>query len=477
MSRKPFPPAALFLGGKTSRSRIAIPALFLCMSIGVQAGHVTATLFVDPHATGPSHDGSTWCRAFLTLQDALAAATLNTIIMVAEGVYRPDRGGGQSSGNRSATFHLQTGVALLGGFAGCGEINPNAHDLVLHETVLSGDLSGDDGPGFSNYDENSYHVVNGSFVNSSAFLDGFTITGGNADGPDPDLRGGGLLINAGSPTIRHCTFRENKATLGGAMNCEGASPMVTDSIFVGNSAGFAGGAMRGWDSSPFVQNCLFVGNTAEAGGAAWYGASIPRFANCTFFANSADQGNALSFDSCCPQQPSTLLATNCIFWDGGDEFWNEDGSTLNVTQSDVQSGWEGQGNIDDDPLFVPGPGGCFYLSQTAAGQEVTSPCVDGGGDQAADLDMDVLTSRSDEAGDTGTVDMGYHFPITGRALMMGDLDRSLRIDLFDIAGFQRCFTGDEPTGVSPCCRIFDFAMDADVDLDDMFEFYLAITGP
>ena len=71
----------------------------------------------------------------------------------------------------------------------------------------------------------------------------------------------------------------------------------------------------------------------------------------------------------------------------------------------------------------------------------------------------------------------YHFPVMGRALMMGDLDRSLRIDLTDIAGFQRCFTSDGPTDVSPCCRIFDFALDADVDLDDVAEFHLAITGP
>ena len=457
--------------------RLTIPALFLCSAVGVQAGKPMTTLFVDPDATGSSHNGSGWCNAFLTLQDALSSATSNTIIMVAEGVYRPDRGGDQSPGNRSATFHLQSRVTLLGGFSGCGDVNPNARDVILYETILSGDLSGDDGPGFSNDDENSYHVVTGSFVDGSAVLNGFTITGGNADGPDPDLRGGGLFINAGNPTIRHCTFRENRAMLGGAMNCEGANPMVTSSIFVGNSAGFSGGAIRGWQSFPLVVNCLFVGNTAEAGGAAWHGASIPRFANCTFFANSAVHGNAFSFASCCPQQPSTLLATNCILWDGGDEFWNEDGSTINVTHSDVQGGWEGQGNIGDDPRFVPGPGGCFYLSQTAAGQRVMSPCVDVGNDQAADLGMDVLTSRSDEAGDTGIVDMGYHFSVTGRALMMGDLDRTRRIDLSDIAGFQRCFTSDGPADVSPCCRIFDFALDADVDLDDLAEFHLAITGP
>ena len=144
--------------------RLTIPALFLCSAVGVQAGKPMTTLFVDPDATGSSHNGSGWCNAFLTLQDALSSATSNTIIMVAEGVYRPDRGGDQSPGNRSATFHLQSRVTLLGGFSGCGDVNPNARDVILYETILSGDLSGDDGPGFSNDDENSYHVVTGSFV-------------------------------------------------------------------------------------------------------------------------------------------------------------------------------------------------------------------------------------------------------------------------------------------------------------------------
>ena len=91
--------------------------------------------------------------------------------------------------------------------------------------------------------------------------------------------------------------------------------------------------------------------------------------------------------------------------------------------------------------------------------------------------MNVLTSRSDEGGDSETVDMGYHFSITGRALIMGDLDRNHHIDLLDIAGFQRCYTGAGPTDVQPCCRIFDFTLDADVDLDDVFEFHVSVDGP
>jgi len=44
--------------------------------------------------------------------------------------------------------------------------------------------------------------------------------------------------------------------------------------------------------------------------------------------------------------------TNCILWDGGDEIWNDDGSTITISYSNVEGGWPGNGNIEADPLFV-----------------------------------------------------------------------------------------------------------------------------
>ena len=46
-------------------------------------------------------------------------------------------------------------------------------------------------------------------------------------------------------------------------------------------------------------------------------------------------------------------------------------STLDVSYSDVQHGWPGEGNVDVDPLFVDEVGGNFRLSSV-------SPCIDAG---------------------------------------------------------------------------------------------------
>ncbi|UCF16815.1 MAG: hypothetical protein JSW59_05010, partial [Phycisphaerales bacterium] len=189
-------------------------------------------IYVDAGAGFPgADDGSSWANAFRYLQDALRAASSGDQILVAQGVYKPDQGTYQPPCERTATLQLINGVAIRGGYAGFGEPNPDARDIELYETVLSGDLRGND-TDFNDSDwqhvydytsdpsraDNSYSVVTGSDTDSTAILDGFTITGGNANGPvlgkcpylDYRLAAGAGMYNAsGSPTVLNCTFRRN----------------------------------------------------------------------------------------------------------------------------------------------------------------------------------------------------------------------------------------------------------------------------
>ena len=66
-------------------------------------------------------------------------------------------------------------------------------------------------------------------------------------------------------------------------------------------------------------------------------------------------GRALAFNSFLG--PNNLSMANCILWDGGDEVWINDSSTVTIDYSDVQGGWSGPGsnNINADPLFVQPP--------------------------------------------------------------------------------------------------------------------------
>lgn len=80
--------------------------------------------------------------------------------------------------------------------------------------------------------------------------------------------------------------------------------------------------------------------------------------------------------------------TNCILWGDTPDEVSDANSTLNVTYSDIQGGWSGEGNIDADPCFANPGNGDYHLkseagrwdtnNQTWIKDTVSSPCIDGG---------------------------------------------------------------------------------------------------
>lgn len=135
----------------------------LATAAAVHAGaasvvHGQMVVHVDDDAA-VGGDGATWSTAFADLQDALDAIALAranpAVVKIAGGVYRPDRG----TRDRGASFMPTSGVVMVGGFAGVGASDPELNDPARFETVLSGDLNGDDGEGFVRRVDNSYDVV------------------------------------------------------------------------------------------------------------------------------------------------------------------------------------------------------------------------------------------------------------------------------------------------------------------------------
>ncbi len=370
-------------------------------------------IYVDADASG-ANSGSSWADAYNSLLSALGAAESGGEIRVAEGIYKPTgyvtpppspMGGSNTdeivatAEDRSATFYLVNGVAIQGGYAGFGEQDPDVRDPNTYETILSGDV-GIEG----NNSDNCYHVLCCVLVDATAVLDGVTITGGNANEEYPSQHscGGGMYNIFSSPTLNNCTFSRNSASRdgGGMFNSEQSNPTLTNCTFTGNSTIYDGGAMcnrtssptitnctftgnsanhgagiSNWPGSPILTACTFIGNSAELGGAVFNWDSSPKLTDCLFSSNSAREwgGAICNLSNSSPTLVSCTfngnragdhgngmnnhinsypMVTNCIFWDGGDEIYNTDGSTTMITYSDVQGGWTGEGNIDTDPCFV-----------------------------------------------------------------------------------------------------------------------------
>jgi len=229
---------------------------------------------VDTGVAGYNASGNSWDDAIPELRDATAWAqdwdgnangTLQ--IWVADGIYTPVEPADDqdvTTVERTATFQLVNDVEIYGGFDG-GESSVNARDWNTHVAILSGDIDGNDLlDGF-----NSLHVVYSANNTSTARLDGFTITGGNANGsPSPAMVGGGMLISNSAPTIANSIFTGNTADTGGGLLITGSSNVSMDNMtFMNNSSdNIGGGFMVQTSSTAILSNGIVVKNTARLGG-------------------------------------------------------------------------------------------------------------------------------------------------------------------------------------------------------------------
>lgn len=374
-------------------------------------------------------DASNWSDAFTKLEDAIAQAKVcGNIdeIWVAAGTYVPDPcESGCTDTDSESSFELIDGVGLFGGFAGgedrraecvggtddgdpCLDVADDSdcsngdcvdqRNFVTNETTLSGDLEDDDS-GFTNNDENSYHILTYSDASATGVvLDGFTVEGGNADGGGvAQTQGSGLQIRkgsfcdggtndgnlcteigidtddcpgagasckadkciAGGPMVRNCIFKENSADNHGAVNDHGLTSIFEDCTFKDNIAS-KGAGMLVQHGSPEITRCVFDGNSTNAlpneGGGLWLshdtdetctGLSAPTITGTTFSNNYAKEGGGIWSNNSDP------AISNCTFTSnesdgvdsGGSGIWSENATSAmtvnNCTFLGNNSEWRG----------------------------------------------------------------------------------------------------------------------------------------
>ena len=212
---------------------------------------------------------------------------------------------------------------------------------------------------------------------------------------------------SGSQNITNCVINENTAEDGGGVYC----------LYFTGSNGF--------------NNCEVINNVSQRGAGLYYSTSSPHMSNCTLSGNVASAtGGGLFNDDLAWQDVfpdyderdgELPIIINSIFWGDTPDEISASVTIPDVRFSDIQIDngvYPGTDNMNADPLFVSGPDGDYYLSQTLSGQTQDSPCLDAGAAfsfsfctdaSGVTVCLDEMTTRTDHITDTGIVDLGVHY--------------------------------------------------------------------
>jgi predicted outer membrane repeat protein len=285
-------------------------------------------------------------------------------------------------------------VEIYGGFAG-SETSLSQRNVATNATILSGDIGTVNTAG-----DNVYHVVTGSNTSNTTILDGFTISGGNANVSSPSsfgAYGGGILIGDGSPILRNLIIENNGAYSGGGgiYAYTGSNLVLSNVIFrnntttgIGGSGG--GGAINFSGSNPILIDVTFSNNTSDNnGGAIYNNSSNPTLTNATFTSNTATSSGGAIFntnsnvilnDVTFTSNTSNLSATTsggggAIYSSGGSSTLNNATFSSNTATSDggaiyntgsnltLKDGTFNNNTASSDGGAILSTGGTFNLTQ------------------------------------------------------------------------------------------------------------------
>ena len=333
------------------------------LSASVYSAEAVATrVYVTQNGAGIK-DGSSWSNAMgePEFADALSAPVTEVEFWVAGGVYRPS-----VTEDPVVSFQVGAGTSIYGGFKG-DETLLAQRDPYKHKTVLTGDIGDDDVNKIDGVTEAAQYIAGTNSETvivitggtpANTIIDGVIITAGNNAGGTPGI-GGGILVTAGSPLIKNCTFAGNRSESRGA-----------------------GLASNNWDAGPVIDSCTFYGNISVGNGGGIYSNSAPaestatKITNCTFYGNEANFGGAVYLESSSVTVMNSTLVYNLGETAGGGIFikdgstsvknsilWGNSssdgpairlypGTVTSVSYSVIEGGFTGGSNIiTDDPII------------------------------------------------------------------------------------------------------------------------------
>ncbi len=224
------------------------------------------------------------------------------------------------------------------------------------------------------------------FVNGeaeTAIIQGFTITGGTGTkwtdehGAGLYTEGGGILVTFASPTIKNNKIMFNSAVNtngtvsagGGAIRCGDSNPLIENNLIAHNQGRYGGGIVLNYSGAVIRNNIIDSNSGGEdyGGGGVWMvgSAADPKILTNNTITNNHSESTAGGIRI----WSAIVEISNSIIWG------NTAGSAPQIqgnggifSYCDIEGGWSGEQNIDEDPMFDDLN---FYLM-------TGSPCIDAG---------------------------------------------------------------------------------------------------
>jgi len=319
---------------RENRIQLGLMVVVLALMVNVAFG---AHWYVDPVNGADSNGGTSSADAWKTLKHATSETNYtgtqeNPCIMhLAAGVYSPS-----SNGEKFPVVFSHAGVP-----EGYGDLRGSGADAAIIDA------------------EGKYRVL-------EVTLDYGTVCDLSITGGDHSIdMGGGIYAYAEHTMyIERCNIHDNNHGAGiRTKTGNWGTFRITDCQIVRNNDHGSGGGMNlGYNNDLTMTNCLIADNTIpdasnHGGGIGSQAYNYITLINCTVVWNHK-QG--LNIDI---SEHGRVRLYNCVFW-GNDDDLDVTGTDLTITHCNIADG-DGlgeNGNISQDPLFVTGSHGDYYLS-------------------------------------------------------------------------------------------------------------------
>jgi hypothetical protein len=283
---------------------------------------------------------------YLTIQDGIDGSVDGDTVLVSDGTYTGEGNRDVDFGGRLIVVMSRNGaeVTILdcegspsephrGFYFHSGEsTSATVKGFLIKGGYAAADWLGDSGGGI--YCEDSSPTIEGNII-----LSNWT-----------DMNGGGIYcgLNSSAEILENRIIGNYADNTGGGIWCGSSSITITGNIISGNTGLWGGGGIFLNDASPVITGTVISHNTAYWGGGLFCWDASPVITTSTITMNLAQTEGGGTY---CYYEASPII-TNSILWaDTPDEVYVDTG-TPDVTYSDIDGGWTGEGNIDSDPVFV-----------------------------------------------------------------------------------------------------------------------------